>query len=363
MKKRRILFFVWNLEIGGAEWVITNLSNEFMKMGLEVTLISKKGGNLLKQLNASIVVYDMKNNLLKTIIILFKSLIPNKFDCVFSTQPLASTTLSFIHLFCFSNCELIIREPSHFRYYIKQHKGFEGHVLKLLAGAAYKRADLIIANSMDTLEALFQYKIIKQSQKTSIISNPLAIEDIIEKSKLAVPLAIDKKSRLIISIGRLVPMKNMNILIESFSIVREKFTDSKLIILGEGPEKIRLEKLAKELGIEKHVHFLGKVSNPYPYLAKAEVFVLASENEGFGMAVAEALALGIPVVATNNSGPRDILLNGKIGNLVPIGSATLLADAIVQNLCQRPDKSLLQNRAKDFDKGVISQIYINTIFD
>ena len=100
-------------------------------------------------------------------------------------------------------------------------------------------------------------------------------------------------------------------------------------VLGEGRERASLERLVKELGLEQDVSLPGFVDNPYSYMSRAGAFVLSSRWEGLPTVLVEALYCGVPLVATDcPSGPREILQNGQLGSLVPVGSVDQMAQAI-----------------------------------
>ena len=132
----------------------------------------------------------------------------------------------------------------------------------------------------------------------------------------------------ILSVGRLHSQKNFSLLIKAFA--RSKLRDKyKLIILGEGPERKKLEKLVLELGMKGKIFLPGKVSNPYPFMRNARFFVLTSNYEGFPNVLLESLACGTPVIATNcDTGPDEIVEHGKNGLLVPVGNEEALVYAM-----------------------------------
>jgi glycosyltransferase involved in cell wall biosynthesis len=133
---------------------------------------------------------------------------------------------------------------------------------------------------------------------------------------------------VIVSAGRLDTQKDYPTLIRAFDTLRRR-RHVRLLILGEGPERAALTALIGELGREDDVALPGFVANPYPHIARAAVFALSSAWEGFGYVLVEALALGIPVVATDcPSGPAEILAGGRYGQLVPVGDVGSLARAI-----------------------------------
>jgi glycosyltransferase involved in cell wall biosynthesis len=111
----------------------------------------------------------------------------------------------------------------------------------------------------------------------------------------------------------------------------------RLLVLGEGSERRRLEALARRLGVESDVALPGYAENPYPLMARAAVVALSSLREGLPTVLIEALALGRPVVATDcPTGPREILEDGRLGRLVPPGDVDALAAALEQALAAGP---------------------------
>jgi glycosyltransferase involved in cell wall biosynthesis len=121
-------------------------------------------------------------------------------------------------------------------------------------------------------------------------------------------------------------------LIRALALTR-KTVDAKLIIFGEGPERRHLSNLVRELGLEKHVSLPGYLErSPWSNIRRADLFAMSSVDEAFCLVLAEAMACGIPVVATDaiGGGPRSILGDSEYGVLVPSGDVPGLADAIVK---------------------------------
>lgn len=147
-----------------------------------------------------------------------------------------------------------------------------------------------------------------------------------------------KKERDIIFAGRLVPQKNVDVLLSAFSLIR----DAQLTIIGEGTEKRSLVALAKTLGVSERVRFMSPVnrSELITRMKSATVFVMPSRRENFGIAPLEAMYCRTATVSTNTEGPKDYISNEKNGMLVGIGSTKHLAQAI----CQLLDDKKLRNR-------------------
>jgi len=138
-------------------------------------------------------------------------------------------------------------------------------------------------------------------------------------------------SPYIVSVARLDErQKDHRTLLQAYAKLRESgMTSCDLCIVGEGPFQGELEALARELGIDSTVHFVGFQSNPHPYIMGAKALVLSSRYEGFGMVLGEAMALRVPVISTDcPTGPRDLLDDGRAGLLVPVGDALAMSVAI-----------------------------------
>jgi len=123
-----------------------------------------------------------------------------------------------------------------------------------------------------------------------------------------------------------------------------------------------LSELARSLGVAEDVALPGFVVNPYPFLRRASLFVLASLWEGSPTVLTEAMALGVPVVATDcPSGPREILRDGQIAPLVPMGDPEALAAAMLDTLARRPDQVALQNAVVHYRVAASSRRYVEVL--
>jgi glycosyltransferase involved in cell wall biosynthesis len=140
------------------------------------------------------------------------------------------------------------------------------------------------------------------------------------------------------SIGRLHPSKGYETLLRSMPCVKQSFPGARLTIVGTGREKDNLERLSAQLGVSSEVDFIGaKKPSEIPRLLKTlDLFVLASNWEGFGLAAVEAMASGLPVVATDVGGLPEIVEDRRTGFLVPPGEPRMLAEKVV-HLLQNPD--------------------------
>lgn len=139
-------------------------------------------------------------------------------------------------------------------------------------------------------------------------------------------------SRVVLGIGRLVRVKGFDLALRALAeaLGREPALDLRLVLVGEGPEREALAGLAAELGIARQVCFVGASSEVPLYLAASDLLVAPSRNEGQGRALVEAMAMGLPVVATRVGGIPSVLRDGECGLLVPPESAGELARAILE---------------------------------
>jgi glycosyltransferase involved in cell wall biosynthesis len=131
------------------------------------------------------------------------------------------------------------------------------------------------------------------------------------------------------TLGRLVSEKGQKYLIKAFDLVRKHHPQAILFIGGEGPLRKELARLVEELQLQDCVNFLGEVEHPRKLLEKIDIYVQPSLYESQGLSIMEAMAAGIPVIATDVGGVRDLVLDGQTGILVPARDPQLLADAIL----------------------------------
>ena len=154
--------------------------------------------------------------------------------------------------------------------------------------------------------------------------------------------------QVVLAAGRLSKQKDFSTLLAGFAKLLA-CRPARLIVLGKGRRRAMLMAQAEELRIAEHVDFPGFVQNPYAFMAKASLFVLSSRHEGLPTVLIEAMACGCPVVSTDCPfGPAEILEGGRLGELVPVGDAKALSEAMLRTLDRPPQGDVLRKRASAF---------------
>jgi glycosyltransferase involved in cell wall biosynthesis len=213
----------------------------------------------------------------------------------------------------------------------------------------YPCADAIIANSNGVADDVARVTGLPRGRITTIY-DPVVTPDLREKMRTPLdhPWFVPGNPPVLLAVGRLVAQKDFSTLLAAFARVR-RVRPARLVILGEGKERTRLEELARDLDVTAHVALPGLVLNPFPYMMRASAFVLSSAYEGLPRVLIEALACGCPVVSTDcPSGPAEILDGGSYGALVPVADDAAMAKAILATLDEPPDPDRLRARATLF---------------
>ena len=195
-----------------------------------------------------------------------------------------------------------------FENFQQRHQSWQAELLKRLRSWVVRQADKVIVPSQYLANWVVKWGV--PAEKVVVIYNAVEIPDSIEP--LPVPLKTPIKA---ITVGRLVPWKRVNRLLEAL----EKIPELGLVVVGDGPERPRLERMAQDLGVSDRVYFAGQrlKRETIGLMAACDFFVLNSTYEGLPHVVLEAMGLGLPVVATAVGGIPEVVRDGETGILVP----------------------------------------------
>lgn len=338
---------------GGAERVMLNLMGGFLERGLKVDLVMNTvAGPYLKQLPSQVRIVDLKApRMLAGLPKLAGYLRRERPRVLLSGLHYNNEIALWAKILGLSSTRVVVSEHNTLSIHAKRWKSDRWS--PLLAKLFYPLADGIVAVSRGVAEDLANVTGLPVS-RIETIYNPVITAQMSQKSKESLdhPWFQTGEPPVVLAVGRLEPQKDFSSAIRAFALVREKQV-ARLMILGSGSEREKLQTLVRELDLENDVAILKFAQNPYNYIAGAAVYLLSSAWEGFGNVIVEALNLGTPVVSTNcPHGPAEILDNGKYGELVPVGDTKAMAEAILR---------VLSGNIKPFDPVWLEQFTRETV--
>ena len=335
--KERLALFLPGLYEGGAERIILNLAKGIAAQGHAVDLVlARAEGPYMGQIPDSVRLVDLKAARVL-------SSVPALIRYIKREQPTAMLSALFTNIIALwarrlagSPTRVVISEHNTLSSVVGNQNDLRWQWYPRLAGWCYPWADRIVAVSKGIADDLAETTTIPRD-RIQVIYNPVITSDLREKSEEALdhPWFRTGEPPVILAVGRLTAQKAFDVLIRAFACVRKK-RPARLLVLGEGELRPRLQALIRDLGLEQDVSLAGFVQNPYPYMAHASVLALSSRWEGLPTVLIEALYLGTPIVATDCAkGTREILMDGHYGRLVPVDAPGALADAIEASLDTR----------------------------
>lgn len=324
---KKILFVIPSLQFWGwAEGTIANLAQDFIQRGYDVTLLvfydfpgdeyeySGRRISLREKNFHGIFIKIFK--LFSRVFKIFKIYKNEKFDVVVSFMEDANFPVILAKLVFRGSqrCFVAVRHSIHeysWSIYEKWIRFLYPFADKIIVLTQYEKDNLI--NNFNILNKII-----------CIIHNSVDTESIIKKWEEKVPFSMWKRlweSKFIfITIGRLSQIKNQSLLIEAYIDFEKKNQDSLLVILGDGPLRINLEKEAEN----SNILFLWNQKNIYPYLKQSSCFILTSFSEAFPNVILQAMAMRLPILSTDTQGSREILGENKYGILTPNGDKKAL---------------------------------------
>ena len=314
---RKVLFMIPNLGHGGAEKVLINLVNHMDYNKFQITILALYDEGVNKQFLSPDVRYKAcfrksfpgVGHLLKlfTPRFLYKNLVKGEYDVVISY--LEGQTARII-----SGCDnpdtkkvcWIHRTMTDMKDTSRMFRNIKE------TEACYSSFDKIVSVSEDVQDSFM--KLFHLEKKGEVLYNTNQSELIRKKAEIPVDAGIFHDDEIkICAVGTLIPVKGFERLINIHKRLCEHNMNVHTYILGEGPDKEKLELKIKQWNLQDSVTLLGYQENPYKFLGKCDVFVCSSYSEGFSTAATEALICGIPIVTTNVSGMKELISNSNAG--------------------------------------------------
>jgi Glycosyltransferase len=357
---RRIAVLLPDLRPGGAEKMRLHLARQWMERGFGVEFVlRRKQGELLQLVPEGASVVDLGVDRVRTMLgPLIRYLSAKQPDALLAAMwpmtvvaPLAARLSGF-------RGRVVVSEHNNMTAAYRNRGRGHGAMMRASMGLSYSLADAVVAVSEGVAQDLARLSR-RDRSAFHVIYNPACTETIIP---MPAEGAAAHGPKTVLTVGSLKTQKRHDLLLEAFARLPAS-VDAQLVVVGSGELRTALEDQARALGIGNKVVFAGYQADTRSWYAKADLFVLCSDYEGFGNVIVEALEMGVPVVSTDcPSGPREILADGRYGRLVPTGDIEALRDAILESLQTTHERMALRARALDFSVERVAGQYLDLMF-
>lgn len=383
-QRKPVLFFIPTLDAGGAERVCLHYVNNLQTV-YPILVLQFQRGQLFQEVKPEVAVLELNISSPEQLYRRWPKWLRPLYHSymlwkqahqlnVFAEQHNCSAIISFItmaniiaicvKIFFNRQIKVIINVHDVTSRMIKHSKlsFYERFLLHWLVRVFYPKADLVVAVAQGIKRDLVEHFRVPED-KIVVLKNPIDIAGL--KKRAAEPVSCSwctRKDRpLVMAVGRLVKLKGFDILIRAFTQLLNDM-NARLMIIGEGEERSALQQLIEQMGLQEHVKLLGFQENPWKYMRYADLFVLSSQTEGLPNVIGEALALGIPVLATDCSpGVREYVEDGRAGWLVAPGDPQALAQGIASLLSNETLRQKLAElgraRITEFDLPIVIKDY------
>lgn len=349
---KRICFCGFHVGLGGISHVMLNLVNGFAASGYGVDLlIANRSSPHLASVDPRVRVVEIGSSL-------FFSIIPRVIaylrrerpEWVISNREKSNRYMVLARWLSNGRVRIAFRVGNSMTSTLRKRSFLKRWLRQKLIVWSYRQADLVIVNSASLATDVAEHSLYPL-ERIVVLNNPMYSDDLLREAQLPAEHRwfFDRSVPVVLGVGRLTGQKDFPALIRAFHKLRQN-RQLRLIILGEGNDRRQLEELVSSLDLTDSVDFPGYVINPFAYMSKAQLFVLSSAWEGSPNVLIQALSVGCPVVATDcPEGPREILQEGRVAPLVPVGDVSAMAAAMQQVLDAPQDREQLQLAAANFE--------------
>ena len=341
---KQIVFLTGAMSRGGAERVISLLSQRYMQMGWRVRILMLLHDRVEYPLDPGVEVLNFSNDKVKAALDMPR-LIGKVRSFMVKEKP--DTAVAFMAPICLIagfacrglKTRLVVSER------IDPALDPRNPIFRIALNNVYEKSHLTVFQT-ERARNYFSEKIQKNSV---IIPNPVQVKAV----------AANRRKHRIVTAGRLMPQKNHKMLIDAFAQLHKLHSEYTLDIYGEGPLQEVLQQQIDSLELTAAVTLKGNVPNIHEQMADAEIFVLSSDFEGLSNALLEAMMMGLPCISTDCAGSDEAICNGENGLLVPVGDTKALLDAMEQ-LVANPD---FARRLGDTAREGSSQYSVDYVID
>ena len=339
------------------------LAGELLQLGHEVDLVVlQKTGELIEELPEKVRLIDLKTPRIRNLPFSFSRYLKHEKPAgvIANMWPLTCSCVVGLWL-SRQKTRLVVVEQNNLTLAYQHFSSFQTLKMRLSISSTYRFANARVTVSKGVGNELARLGWLNP-EKIDVIFNAIPCRIIDRVCPLTEALWGHFEGQRILNVGRLKAQKNQALLIRAFA-KQFRHKNAKLMILGDGPLRSDLERLARDEGVEKQILMPGFVKNPLPVYASADLFVLSSNYEGFGNVIVEAMSCGVPILSTNcQFGPNEILADGKFGKLVPVNNIEELASGMAEMLGQPIDAQKLKDRSQDFAPEVAAREYLRILF-
>ncbi|MBS5386560.1 MAG: glycosyltransferase [Clostridiales bacterium] len=331
MDKVKVVLLISDLGMGGAENITVNIAQYINKEKFDVKIISMfsekycvdKYKNIISKYKIPIIYLNKKPGLDLNIIFRLVSILrkerpdilhSHRYSCVYALIPSiicrVHGRLHTVHNIADKEIPRVYRKLMKIAY----------HFLRVTA----------VAINEGVKDSIIEcYKL--ESNIVPIIKNGVDISKFYSGKK--------NETVTLINVGRFSPQKNHMLLIKCLANVLKYTRNIKLILIGEGELKDKIEQFVRELGITENVYFTGNISNVEEYLASADIYVMTSDYEGLPLSVIEAMAAGLPIISTKAGGVVNLIKDGQNGVLIDVGDEAAFSRVMI-DLIEDPEKRI-----------------------